>query len=126
MTKLSSLLLIATFMSCSTTNQSSSPLQGSWKMTEYLADIGDGNGTWQPADAANQSVLEFRADGTLGESGPATANSGSKYEILNDSTVVFVRGENRINVKYKIIGNTLTLNPPCIEACGQKFIRMEK
>lgn len=96
-------------------------LVGKWKMTHYLADPGDGSGTWQAASEENPSVLEFRTDGTLAESG----NSGSKYKIMDDSTVVFIRDTDSIRVGFRIEGKQLTLNPPCIEPCGQRFTRMD-
>jgi hypothetical protein len=42
---------------CVTT--SNNQLAGKWKLSEYLIDIGDGNGTWQPATAEMQSITDF-------------------------------------------------------------------
>lgn len=36
-----------------------SSIVGKWKLSEYLADPGDGSGTWQPADHHIRVILNL-------------------------------------------------------------------
>lgn len=117
------LVLVAfTFAACKKDVQNSG-LVGKWKLTEYLADPGDGSGTWQPADPSNPQYIEFKKDGTVNYSSTAT-NSSARYEITSDSTMTFFSDAGDSPFRYQLSGNALSLTPPCIEPCGQKYIRV--
>src|SRR5450432_3061239 len=61
---------------------------GKWKLSEYLADPGDGSGAWHPVDSSNPSYLEFKKDGTLSVS-PYFVNSWDHFQLTSDSTIIF-------------------------------------
>lgn len=94
---------------------------GTWKLTESLADPGDGSGKYKPVTGPTK-YMTFDANGKV--TGDANPNVTS-YKILDYEKIEFTTLQNSsITYRYKIIGNQLELNPPCIEGCGLKFIRM--
>ena len=94
---------------------------GKWKLTETLADPGDGSGRYTPVTGPAKYVI-FDANGNVsGEASPSVTS----YKIIDDEKIEFTTVQNtKIIHRYKIVGNQLELNPPCIEGCGAKFIRM--
>lgn len=124
------LVLMLTFFSCTKKNESKidSELIGVWKLTEVLADPGDGSGTYHAVDT--DKTIEFHADGTL-TSNSAICNmavdpSKPSYGTysLADSTI---RSTNCQDSGFKIwfrkVGSNLILNYPCIEPCGEKYVK---
>lgn len=98
-------------------------LIGKWKLTEYLADPGDGSGTWQPAP--NSQFIEFVKDGTLIFS-PTGQYDSKRYNVTSDSTMIFSGDSYDYPMRYNLSGNLLTLKPQCIEACGMKYIKVSQ
>ena len=99
---------------------------GKWKLTESLADPGDGSGKWQPADPAHPSYLEFRSDGTLISTPTGLPSNGAdRYQLLSDSTVLFYNGTFSIRESYNLTKTTLSITPPCFEACGMHYIAVK-
>ena len=98
-----------------------SSIVGNWKLSEYLADPGDGSGTWQPADPSHPGYLEFKADGTLIMS-PYNIYNSDHYQVTSDSTMIFLRGSESFHMWYHFSETLLTLNPLCYEACGERYI----
>jgi hypothetical protein len=94
---------------------------GKWELSEYLADPGNGSGTWHSAVSLNPSYLEFKADGTL-VSTPYSINSWDHYQLTSDSSVIFFRGSEQFINWYHISNTSLTLFGGCIEACGERYI----
>jgi len=94
---------------------------GTWKLTESLADPGDGSGKYKPV-AGPAQFITFDSEGKV--SGDAIKDI-SRYRILDDVKIEAMTPQNTSMIfRYKIVGNLLELNAPCIEACGLKFIRM--
>ncbi len=106
---------------CKKNNAENSSLIGKWKLTEYLADPGNGSGTWQPADPLHPEYLEFKKDGILIFSANNIYNP-DHYQITSDSTMIFIRSVENFPIRYHLYGNQLSLYPPCIEACGERYI----
>ncbi len=102
-------------------NVENSNLIGKWKLTESLADPGDGSGTWQMADPSNPQYLEFKNDGRLIFS-PTGMYDSDHYQVSSDSTMIFLRGRESFPMRYHLSENMLCLFPPCIEGCGLKYI----
>ena len=122
------LLFFATSIAaaCSTQNTkiTAPTLVGKWQLTETLSDPGDGSGKWMPAEKGNVQVVAFGKDGSVsGNAMPET----SHYAITDSIHLALTQQGNvaPITYRYKITQNTLTLNPPCREACGMRYIRVK-
>ncbi|MBS1596865.1 MAG: hypothetical protein JST75_01465 [Bacteroidetes bacterium] len=96
---------------------------GKWKLTETLADPGDG-GTWQHADSNHPVYLTFNADETLTAT-PGSPYNAIRYKILSDSTMLFIRTMDTLQMRYVFLQTSLAIYPPCYKACGQKYIAVE-
>lgn len=105
-----------------------SALVGTWRLSETLADPGDGSGRWRPvSEEGGEKIVEFKQDGKLG----GTAFHDFKQYVIKDSITVTFSKENKEiqNYSYKIDDGTLTMSPAgpiqCIEACGIRFVKIE-
>jgi hypothetical protein len=123
--KHAALILMMIVTGCSksaTSNTSSNSIVGKWIQTFYLADPGDGSGTWQPNNSGANYII-FHEDSS------AECNSNSyfelkSYHILSDSTLTLVYSDGTtFQHWYKLDGNTLKLMGGCIEACGGIYSR---
>lgn len=93
---------------------------GKWQLIETLADPGDGSGKWN-LSPDNSSYLTFNADGSV--NGSSDVNYIA-YTLPGDNKIEFTSKDNRKQtVSYSISGDTLTIRPQCIEACGFKYLR---
>lgn len=114
------LLCVVLSIFCSKTkDEAGNGIVGIWKLTEYLADPGDGSGTWQKARAIN--YVTFRTDSTfVGDVYPEVR----RYSILSDSTIRFIRNDSLSQLYfYTLYKSNLTIRGGCFEACGSKFKR---
>jgi hypothetical protein len=123
---LGGILLVFAFTACSTqkTSTTTPSLVGKWKLTQTLADIGDGKATW--AEVSKDSVLisEFKSDGSI----TGNAMPGTTHYAIADSAHLNMTIEHNadpIDYRYKISKDSLLLNPPCREACGMRFVRVK-
>lgn len=115
-----------TLFSCNKVEISSknSPLIGNWKLTEILADPGNGSGTFNPV--TSNKTLTFDANGTVSSNGTICDMS----TVSNtSSTGTYTTTTNSINsssttIIYELTGTTLILNYPCIEPCKAKYIKI--
>jgi hypothetical protein len=100
-------------------------LVGKWKLVEHLADPGDGSGVWQKADPLNPSYAVFKQDGTIDAVG--WSPRFSKYSVTNIEkfSLIDTVNQDSMHFRYSITPALLTIYPPCIEACGQRYIRVE-
>lgn len=99
-------------------------ITGRWKLLETLSDPGDGSGEWVKAKS-NNSFIQINGDGTF-RSFDTEFNGVRSYKIIDSSVVelTFDNNTSKINYRYKLDGSKLELNPPCIEACGFKYLRV--
>lgn len=125
MKKLALLLIITIgifYASCKKNSENDGPgeVYGKWKLTETLSDPGNGSGKYQTVK--DDKYLTMDKTGKMeGDALPEL----STFKIL-DSVRMEVTLKNRnqtLTYRYKATANTLTLNPPCIEACGLRFRR---
>ncbi|MFC4211894.1 hypothetical protein ACFOWA_11915 [Pedobacter lithocola] len=95
-------------------------LYGKWKLTETLSDPGDGSGRYIKVKGDKYLVMS-RTGKMEGDALPDL----SDFKILDSLTMeVTSKTYNRtLQYRYKATANTLTLNPPCFEGCGFRFIR---
>ncbi|MBS7566288.1 hypothetical protein KHS38_17910 [Mucilaginibacter sp. Bleaf8] len=97
-------------------------IQGNWKLTATLADIGDGKGTWTKSTGSDYA--KFNTDGTI--TGTALTDA-IHYKVIDSAHMELTIKHNAEPViyRYQLNANTLTLQPPCREACGIRFIRVK-
>lgn len=123
---ISFMLITVLSMSCSSIMSSAenpeNSLMGKWKLTESLSDPGDGSGKWQKASSKNMYLI-FNNDGTVSGDQAGTLKS---YTVLDSTKIEFTQQSNtKITYRYKITSGELTLNPPCIEACGSRYRKVD-
>ncbi len=119
------LLLLFAFAACKKNPSfENNSLVGKWKLTESLADPGNGSGKWQKADPVNPQYLEFKNDGRLIAS-PVDMYNADHYKITGDSSMIFIRGSENFPIRYTFTKTLLTILPPCIEGCGQRYVPVE-
>ena len=103
-------------------DKTSSSLIGRWKLTETLADPGDGSGKWMPA--TTNYIIQFNEDSTAYENPVNPYRNVNRYSVINDSTLtLFYSNGTSFGYRFKIESNTLTIMGGCIEACGTKYKR---
>ncbi len=102
---------------------------GKWQITEQLVDPGDGSGTYQPVQG-NKTIV-FNANGTFYSSGSICSpgdGSGNGSQGNYDSNTQMLTGVNcgvnTIDIYYELSNNELIIIYPCIEACREKFIKI--
>lgn len=129
-----SILLLAMLnllFSCNKNEQelaSNPTLAGTWKLTEVLADIGDGKGTFQTVDS-NKNIV-FIGNDKVASNGILCDMS---IESNSSTTGTYSEANNTINpsncknltIKYELKNNSLILFYPCIEACQVKYIKVQ-
>jgi hypothetical protein len=120
------LFAFAIITGCSphTAKLSNQGLQGSWKLTATLADVGNGKASWQKAEANSTTYVKFNPTGTV--EGKALSDA-THYKIIDSTHLALTIKHNfePITYRYQLQANILTLQPPCREACGLRFVRMK-
>jgi hypothetical protein len=97
-------------------------LVAKWKLTDYLVSPGP-MGEWQKADPSSPSYITFKNDGSL-EITPDNEYSAKRYRVLSDSAVLMIRENDSLPFRYEIKKDRLTLYPPCIEPCANKYVKV--
>lgn len=120
----SSILLFLT--TCINDADSDTDLVGDWRLTEVLADPGNGSGTFRSVDS--NKIITFNNDGTISsngnlcnistESNNPTSGTYSLEESTLNSTIC---NDPDFNFPFEKEGKTLTITYFCIEACAAKF-----
>jgi len=97
---------------------SESSINGKWKLSETLADPGDGSGKWVSVKKSD-SYIQINADGSI--SGNNFSNY-KQYRIIDDLKIEFVHQNGTSTIfNYKLSGNSLEITGGCIEACGSRY-----
>ena len=109
-------------LACTKSADNNSSIIGRWKLTETLADPGDGSGKWMPA--TTNYIIQFNEDSTASENPVNPYRNVNRYSVINDSTLtLFYSNGTSFSYYFKIESNTLTIMGGCIEACGTKYKR---
>ena len=109
-------------LACTKSADNNSSIIGRWKLTETLADPGDGSGIWMPA--TTNYIIQFNEDSTAYENPVNPYRNVNRYSVINDSTLtLFYSTGTSFSYHFKIESNTLTIMGGCIEACGTKYKR---
>lgn len=110
-------------LSCKKENETegSKDIYGIWRLTESYVDPGNGSGKYKEV-TGEPKYLIFDKSGNV--KGTAFSNLVS-FRILDSVVIKFVVKDSNqsVNYRYKISERSLTLNPPCFEGCGFKFVR---
>ncbi len=122
------MVFITTITACDKNNAPNPQTQlvGKWKLSSYYSSTG-GPGVWKDAQQAQQTLLEFKSDGTLGGNDFATAYS--TYAVKDSATIVLTKKNSKEtqNYKFAIENRFLTLSPAgptyCIEGCATRYAR---
>lgn len=121
-------VLLGAVNSCSDSAAIENELTGSWKLVETLADPGDGSGTYQPVES--QKTITFNSDGTVivlngsfcptgGESNPSGVGAYSIKDMMINPK------DCESGIQFELKDSTLILSFPCIEPCGEKYVKVE-
>ncbi len=127
---LASAVIILTVISCSKNNDntSSNLLKGAWKLTEVLADPGDGSGTFNSVNSNKKLIfsndVNLSSNGEICDMSIETNVSSTGTYSEATSTINSTNCPNNI-IKYELNGNTLILIYPCIEPCKAKYTRVQ-
>lgn len=107
-------------------------LEGKWKLTDYLADPGDGSGKWRTVTEGFAHTVEFRSDGTFKEVKGVAMSSVplfDAYKILDDQRIEMIpidkKQPSQIWYYSDLTSGTLTLGYGCIEACSGKYVAIK-
>lgn len=108
-------------ISCKKGDNGSTEIYGTWKLTETWNDPGDGSGKYIKVKGKPRYIVIDTAGKLEGDAMPGMVG----YKIQDTERIQILGPEYALTVyQYKLTGNTLELNPPCIEGCGLKFKRM--
>lgn len=122
------LAILGLLFSCNKNEEELAPdssLAGTWKLTEVLADPGDGSGTFQPV-SSNKNIV-FISDNKVTSNG---AICDMSIESNSSTTASYSEANSTINcqnstIMYELNANSLILSYPCIEGCQAKYIKVQ-
>ncbi len=108
-------------------------LIGKWKLTEVLADPGDGSGTFHTV--SSNKTIEFQPNGVITSSGSicemlgeTTIPSSGTYSLsdstINGSDCPFDPLISPLKIRFRHKGSELQIYYPCIEGCIAKYVKL--
>src|SRR5690606_13552971 len=120
--------------SCKKNNSSESEVSsiiGKWKLTEVYSDPGDGSGKFTKVNGGK--ILEFTSEGEV-SSNSSLCSMISNGLLHEESSYIISESSGNKNkliidkcgyeLNYELKGNQLTIYYPCIEGCGERFVRV--
>ena len=122
-------IFFLTFTSCDKDeNATTNSLEGTWKLTEILADPGDGSGTFNPISSNKKLIFDnngnITSNGLICDMSVETNSSTTGTYSISNSTINSANCQNS-TIKYELNGNTLILVYPCFEACKSKYTKIQ-
>ncbi|MFD0860728.1 hypothetical protein ACFQ1M_00800 [Sungkyunkwania multivorans] len=121
-------LLISALLSYSCSDDDNAQeLVSKWKLTEQLADPGDGSGEFEPVSI--DRTLSFYADGTVTSDGDLcvlflTNENSSSGTYTSEHILPANCVSSDYRIVYEIENDELLLYFPCFEPCVQKYRRI--
>ena len=111
-------------------NASSTGLVGVWKLTQILADPGDGSGTFM--NVSSNKTIQFNTDGSLTSNGlicdmsiETNVPSSGTYS-LTEMTIISAGCDNSgLLINFELNSSSLIINYPCFEPCRAKYVKMQ-
>ena len=109
------------YLGCKKEEDGPGEVYGTWKLTETMNDPGDGSGKYKKVEG-DLKYLTLERSGEI--SGDVLSNL-ERFNVLDSARIEFSTktAKERVIYYYKVSANSLTLNPPCIEGCGLRFVR---
>jgi hypothetical protein len=96
---------------------------GTWKLTDYWQDVGNGTGQWIPADF--DETITFGSDGSFSStpSFPLYSHGYYKYATKNGN-IVFYPGDDASGdiYQYNLAGGQMIFYPRCREMCMRRYV----
>jgi hypothetical protein len=133
------ILVVLLLVNCSSNENSENEdvsLLGKWKLIEQLADPGDGSGVFNPI--TSNRTFEFFKNGDVTANGTLCFMSSEVGEIGSGTFMEIAGGDfsdgeitpnncsiNEAVLYYKLKEGNLIIWYLCIEACGQKFVKIQ-
>lgn len=119
-------VIAAILSSCASDDDFSTELSGTWKLTETLVDIGDGNMMFEPVTV--DRTINFSVTGTTVTSDQSFCATAETFTAIYNSeegtiTVDDCDGFPNYIIYVEFQRNTLILSYPCFEACLYKYVR---
>lgn len=119
------LIIVVVFAHCDQQKEENeSSIAGVWKLTEVLADPGDGSGVFREVESDKE--ITFYDDNTVKSNGQLCrmsldgTNPTEGYYSLEDSTII----SGDCTLQFEIEGGVLIIHYPCIEPCGEKYVKV--
>ena len=107
-------------------------LIGKWKIVEYLADPGDGSGTYHEVKSEYVHTIEFKENGEYVEQkgqGQSSVPLFNAYKVLDDKRIEMIpidkNSPSHIWYYSDLSATKVTLGYGCIEACSGKYVAVE-
>lgn len=120
------LLFLAMLSSCNKSKKDTKTgLVGKFKLTQMLADPGDGSGTFELVKS--NKIIEFHDNGKVSSNGElcemsiASDHSTTGTYSITDSSI---NSSRCTNLRFEFIDNELIIHYPCIEGCSAKFEKL--
>lgn len=122
------ILIIAALLSisCEKDNSNLKNIEGSWLIKKMMVDPGNGSGRYQ--DVPDKNYIMFLKDGSANSNYAVFGlHMLRSFKVTDSAEVVLyfkdVSSQPATPYRYMFTGDTLVLNPPCIEGCGLKLVR---
>lgn len=102
-------------------------LVGKWKLSESLADPGDGSGEWTKVRKSPDYYIEFKAGGEV--SGNAVPDY-AVYSVKDSAIITFTKADGITyqNYAYQLKDGKLQMSPAgpimCFEPCGSRYVKV--
>jgi hypothetical protein len=122
------------YCSCKKNNSSEDAvgsIVGKWKLSEVYSDPGDGSGKFTKVNGGK--ILEFTSEGEV-SSNSSLCSMISNGLLHEESSYIISESSGNKNkliidkcgyeLNYELKGNQLTIYYPCIEGCGERFVRV--
>ena len=102
---------------------------GEWKLTEQLMDPGDGSGVFTNVNSNKVIIFDsngsFYCNGSICFPDTSTANASSgTYDTISQTLSGLNCGIVPFDITYEMSNGDLIINYPCIEACREKFVKI--
>ncbi|MDB5197786.1 MAG: hypothetical protein JWP88_2157 [Flaviaesturariibacter sp.] len=100
-------------------------IAGRWQRTETLIDPGDGSGQFSPVSGADATVVEFKENGMLTAPGHWYLSRYNRFAVLSDTQLrLYTPANDSLTLTYSL-ASKLTINYQCIEACRDRFTKVD-
>ncbi|TXD82065.1 lipocalin family protein [Subsaximicrobium wynnwilliamsii] len=123
-----SLLLINSCANDDDASQNDLTLVGQWQLVAFYGDPGDGSGDFQPLTSSK--TITFEADGSLSSNANlclvfSDVGEPSAGTYSETDASISIADCSDFNLVFEISATNLIIDYPCIEACREKYVKLE-